>query len=300
MLHQSMPGKIWALIAPFRRYYARYIGGVVLRQAMLVAGGYSLVWILRTCTHHREIPAWAFIAALLIFDAGLLRLDLVLNTKFCERVSYPLFSFLRCRALAKMFEMPLEWHIRRDSGVLAGHVNNGVGKVAQTAEGLSRELAPGLIHMGLSLIPLVWLSPMTTPFVFLSLLVFLWQTRKENLARQPFRKSRYENYARDHGLFSECMEYIQPVVQFGQTRQILGRFETVQQEIIRDGVREIHLGNRFAWKRNMLLSLTKRACQGLWIWQYRNGALDMALVMYLNMLTEELLNSFWGYAALME
>src|SRR5581483_4976655 len=63
---------------------------------------------------------------------------------------------------------------------------------------------------------------------------------------------------------------------------------------------EIHLGNRFAWKRNMLLSLTKRACQGLWIWQYRNGALDMALVMYLNMLTEELLNSFWGYAALME
>jgi ABC-type multidrug transport system fused ATPase/permease subunit len=292
--------QLWGLLAPFRRDYARYIAGVVVRQALLVVGGYSLVWVLRTCTRHTEIPAWAFIAALLVFDAGLLRLDIVLNTSFCKRVSYPLFGFLRTRALAKMFEMPLEWHIQRDSGVMAGHVNNGVGKVVQTAEGLSRELAPALIRTGLSLIPLLWFSPLTTPFVLAALGIFLWHTRSENLARQPFRKARYENYARDHGLFSECMQYVQPVVQFGQTESILRSYEGVQQEIIREGVEEIQIGNRYAWKRNMLLSLTKRLCQGLWIWQFRSGALDIGLVMYLNMLTEELLNSFWGYAALIE
>src|SRR5579884_403558 len=291
---------IWELLAPFRRIYARYVAGVVVRQALLVVGGYSLVWILRTCTRHANIPSWAFIVGLLAFDAGLLRLDLGLNTMFSERVSYPLFGFLRTRALTKMFEMPLEWHVQRDSGVIAGHVNNGVGRVVQTAEGLSRELAPALIRTGLSLVPLLWFSPITAPFVLLALGVFLWQTRSENLARQPFRKARYENYARDHGLFSECMQYVQPVVQFGQTERILRSYERVQQDIIREGVEEIHVGNRYAWKRNLLLSVTRRLCQGLWIWQFRSGTLDIGLVMYLNMPTEELLNSFWGYAALIE
>ncbi len=291
---------VWKILAPFRRDYARYLVGVVVRQALLVAGGYSLVWILRAYTAHTAIPVWGFIAALLVFDAGLLRLDLGMNTLFAERVSYPLFGHLRSRALSKMFEMPLEWHIRKDSGVLAGHVNNGVGKVVQTAEGLSRELAPAMIRTGLSLIPLLWFSPLTTPFVLAALAVFLWQTRNENIARRPYRRSRYENYARDHGLFTECMQYIQPVVQFGQTGCVMEKYGAVQREIIDEGIAEVHLGNRYAWKRNMLLSVTKRLCQGLWLWQFSAGRLDIGLVMYLNMLTEELLNSFWSYAALIE
>jgi ABC-type multidrug transport system fused ATPase/permease subunit len=292
--------QFWHLLSPFRREYTRYIAGIVVRQGLLVAGGYSLVWVLRACTHYAQVPTWAFIAALFVFDTGLLRLDLLLNAVYAKRVSYPLFGLLRCRALSKMFEMPLEWHIQRDSGVLAGHVNNGVGKVVQTAEALSRELAPALIRTGLSLIPLLWLSPLTTPCVLAALGVFLWQTQKENLARRPFRRSRYENYARDHGLFSECMQYVQPVVQFGQTGRILGTYEDVQQEIIREGREETDIGTRYGWKRNLLLSLTKRLCQGLWIWQFRSGSLDIGLVMYLNMLTEDLLNSFWSYAALIE
>jgi ABC-type multidrug transport system fused ATPase/permease subunit len=241
-----------------------------------------------------------FIVALLLFDAGLLRLDLVLNTRYCKRIGYPLFGFLRSRALSKMFEMPLEWHIQRDAGVLAGHVNNGVGKVVQTAESVSRELVPAAIRTGLSLIPLLWFSRVTAPFLLAGLAIFLWQTRRENLARQPFRKSRYENYARDHGLFSECMEYVQPVVHFGQTTRILQAYDRVQDQIIREGTEETDTGNRYAWNRNLLLSLTKRLCQAIWIWQFKDGVFDMGLVMYLNMLTEDLLNSFWSYAALIE
>ena len=50
----------------------------------------------------------------------------------------------------------------------------------------------------------------------------------------------------------------------------------------------------------MVLSVTKRVSQGIWLWQYRRGVLDAPTVMYLNMLTEELLASFWGYAGLLE
>lgn len=297
---RNLARDLWRILVPFRREYARYLAGIAVRQGLLVFAGYSLVLVLRAASRYTSIPIWSFAAVLLLLDAGLLRLDLVLNTRYSTRVGYPLFGFLRCRALAKMFEMPLEWHIQRDSGIVAGHINNGVGKVVQTAEAVSRELVPALIRTALSLVPLLCFSPVTAPLILAGLAVFLWQTQKENVARQPLRKARYANYARDHGLFSECLEYVQPVVHFGQTARILQTYEQVQQQIVREGAAEVAIGNRYSWRRNLLLSATKRLCQALWLWRWRSGQLDIALVMYLNMLTEDLLNSFWSYASLIE
>ena len=39
--------------------------------------------------------------------------------------------------------MPMEWHQRQSSGELVGKVNNGVGKVVQTAEGSEPRAGPG-------------------------------------------------------------------------------------------------------------------------------------------------------------
>ncbi len=41
--------RFWALLQPFRGEYRKFIAGVVLRQALVVLGGYSLVWALRLC-----------------------------------------------------------------------------------------------------------------------------------------------------------------------------------------------------------------------------------------------------------
>lgn len=297
---QTMLAALWRLLKPFERDYVRYTLGVVLRQALLVAGGYSMVLALRLCSKHTGISEWAFVAAFLVYDAGLLSLDISLNTFFSSHLGYPLFGRLRTAALAKVFEMPLEWHHRHDSGELAGKVNLGVGKVVQTAEGISRELVPALLRTGLSLVPLLLVTPATVPAAASALVVFIWLSIVENRKRAPFRECRYENYTRDHGIFAECVQQIRPVVQFGQTRRMLGRYQEVQDTIIHHGIQETLVGNLYSWRRNMLLSLTKRACQGLWLWKFRSGALDGAMVMYLSMLLEELLNSFWGYAALLE
>ncbi len=58
------------LLRPFRREYVRYIAGVVLRQALVVLGGYSLVWALRLALRHSTLPEWIFVAAFVLFDAG--------------------------------------------------------------------------------------------------------------------------------------------------------------------------------------------------------------------------------------
>lgn len=295
-----MTRQYFAFLRPYRRDYYRYLAGVVLRQALVLAGGYSLVWALRVGIGHVSVPEWVFVAGFVLFDAAYLRLDLGLNYLFSARVSYPLFGRLRTEALEKVLGMPMEWHQRQSSGELVGKVNNGVGKVVQTSEGVSRELLPALIQTGFSLAPLLWVSPATTPPLLVALGLFLWLTLLENRRRRPFAKRRYHGYNRDFGLFSESVQSIQPVVQYGQEGQVLRRYQRVQQRIIEHGLEEARIGNRFGFRRNLIVSIARRACQGVWIWQYRHNTLDAAMILYLNMLTEQLLASFAGYASLLE
>ncbi len=292
--------RLWVLIGPYHKTLYRYAGGAVVRQAMVVGGGYLLVWVLRAAMGHTAVPAWMFVAALIAFDAGLLRLDLGLNWMFASRVSFPMFGFLRSKALANVMQMPQAWHQRQHSGELAGNVNNGVGRVVQTSEALGRELLPGIIRTVLSLVPLVWCSPYTSPLVTAAAVVFAWLTWRENIARRPFRRSRQDRYARDFGMFSECVEYVQPITAFGQTRRILRSYDELQDGIAAQGIEEMCIARRFSWQRSLSLSVAKRACLGIWLWQFRAGALDVAMVMYLGMLLEDLFNSFSGYASLLE
>ncbi len=288
------------LLAPFRRGSREYLAGMLLRQGLLVFGGYTLVWVLHASLVHVTIPAWIFVSGLLLYDTVLVRLDATLNQAFASRVSFPMFRFLRTRALAKFFSMPLEWHQRNHSGVLAGKVNNGVGRVVQTAEAVSRELGPAVLRTGLSLAPLIYFSPMILPFLVLAIVAFVWCTVIENRLREPFRKARHSNYARDFGMFSECLDSVHPVVLFGQAGAILNRYDTLQHEIEQQGVTETGIAARYGARRNLLLSAAKRCCQGVWLWQYRKGTLDAALVMYLSAVLEDLLNSLGGYAGLFE
>src|SRR5579871_3674945 len=288
------------LLRPFRRDYAAYLGGTVIRQGLLVFGGYSMVWAIRLCLNHRTIPEWWLIVALILFDAVYLGLDISLNALFSRRLAFPLFGRMRTAALQKVLEMPLQWHQEQTSGALVAKVNNGVGRVVQTAEALSRELCPSLIRTCMTLVPLLIFSGITAPVLLVALLIFGWLTVVENNRRTHFRKGRHEKYVRDSGLFSEYVQSIQPVVQFGQCSRILNDYGKLQQRIIDQGLAEIEVANQFSWRKNMVLSVAKRVCQGIWIWQLRKGWTDAAMVMYLNMLTEDLLGSFWSYAGLLE
>jgi ABC-type multidrug transport system fused ATPase/permease subunit len=89
-------------------------------------------------------------------------------------------------------------------------------------------------------------------------------------------------------------------VQYGQGERILREYGGLQEEIVQQGTAEVRLANSFALRKNLTVTVAKRVCQGIWIWQLRCGSLDVAMVMYLNMLTEDLLNSLGGYASLLE
>ncbi len=194
----------------------------------------------------------------------------------------------------------MEWHQRQSSGELVGKVNNGVGKVVQTAEGLSRELVPALIQTGFSLIPLLLVQRGDRRRHCCGARHFHVDHGAGEPAAEAVRQARYRNYNRDFGQFTEAVQAIQPVVQYGQEGQVLRKYRRVQQRIVAQGLAEARIGNRYGLRRTMVLSIAKRVCQGVWIWQYRHNALDAAMIMYLNMLTEQLLGSFGGYASLLE
>jgi ABC-type multidrug transport system fused ATPase/permease subunit len=196
--------------------------------------------------------------------------------------------------------MPMEWHHANNPVEFVSKLNNGAGKVVQTAETLGRELLPALIRTALSLVPLLWFSALTTPFVIVGLVAFLYQTARENKERQRYRASRHEQYARDSGLFTECVQNVQALVQFGQTDRILRTYDNLQRDIIDEATAEIHVSQRHASMRAILISAVRRISQGVWLWQFQRGSLDAAMVMYLNFLTDELIGSFSTYAGVLE
>ena len=143
-----------ALLRPIQGDYQKYLAGVAIRQLLLVSGGFSLVWLLRMAQPGSAHPLWALIGALLAFDIGVAALDRFLGVFFASRVSLPLFRNLRIASLEKVLAMPMEWHHANNPVEFVSKLNNGAGKVVQTAEILGRELLPALIRTALSLVPL--------------------------------------------------------------------------------------------------------------------------------------------------
>jgi ABC-type multidrug transport system fused ATPase/permease subunit len=168
------------IATPFRGVLALFLTGTVIRQALLVLGGYTMVWAFRLCVNDRGIDEWLLVLALILFDGAYIRFDQALNTMFASRISFPLFGRLRTAALEKVFEMPVEWHQEQTSGALVSKVNNGVGRVVQTGETMSRELCPSMIRTAFSLAPLLIFSVQTAPVLGAALLVFGWLTWREN------------------------------------------------------------------------------------------------------------------------
>src|SRR6478609_9255090 len=106
----------------------------------------------------------------------------------------------------------------------------------------------------------------------------MWITVLENRERKPYARARYRNYTKDSGQFTEAVQAIQAVAQYGQEGQVLRKYRRVQERIIEHGLAEARIGNRYGFKRSLVLSIAKRACQGVWIWQYRHNTLDAAMI----------------------
>jgi len=88
----------------------------------------------------------------------------------------------------------LSWHHQQRSGDLLTRVQHGVDKLDSMANDVSWEFAPTLVQFLLSLVPLLWFSPISAAILVFSLPLFLLLAVKKHQAQKGLRKIRHDKY----------------------------------------------------------------------------------------------------------
>jgi ABC-type bacteriocin/lantibiotic exporter with double-glycine peptidase domain len=288
------------LLRPFRAGFAWYIFFTLVRQSLVVGGGYGLVLLIRSYEHRPAQSAVLAVAALVAYKLLLDSVDQLMGWKFARHVTYPLFRQLSVSVFAKLLTLDQGWHQSGASGARRGEITNGLSKFAQTSESLAREVCPLLAGALLSLFLLrsyvglsFWLALLPGAAT-----VFFWLSYVENRRCMPHREARYKRYASDHSFSIECMEMHADVVRYNQESRVEGDYRRIHHDIERNGLAEAKIQSWFGLAKGMVIL----ALQGYLLWHWMGlltmHRLDGAMLVYLYMLSDQLCGSLWGYAGM--
>ena len=288
------------LLAPFRWGFAAYILFTLVRQGLVVGGGYGLVLLIRSYEHN---PAESIMLALLVllgYKLVLDSLDQVMGWGFAKHVSYPMFSQLSVNVFSKLLSLDQQWHQSGSSGARRGEITNGLSKFAQTSESLAREVCPLLATALLSLFLLrsyvsAWFWVAILP---VAAILFFWLSYEENRRCIQYREERYERYASDYSLSIECMEMHADVVRYNQQDRMEQNYRRIHDDIQWNGLAEVKIQSWFGLGKGAVIIAMQAYLLCNWIKLLNAHRLDGAMLVYLYMLSEQLCGSLWGYAGM--
>ena len=288
------------LLSPFRWGFTAYILLTLLRQGLVVGGGYGLVLLIRTYEHN---PAKSILIALLVllgYKLVLDSLDQLMGWGFARHVTYPMFRRLSVNVFAKLLSLDQAWHQSGSSGARRGEITNGLSKFAQTSESLAREVCPLLAT---ALLSLFLLRPYVAIWFWIAILpaaalLFFWLSYEENRRCIHYRETRYKRYASDYSLSIECMEMHADVVRYNQQERMEQEYHRIHQEIEDYGLSEVKIQSWFGMGKGLVILALQAYLLCNWINLLSAHRLDGAMLVYLYMLSEQLCGSLWGYAGM--
>lgn len=288
------------LLSPFRQGFAWYILFTLLRQGLVVGGGYGLVLLIRTYEHKPAQSVLIALGVLLAYKLLLDTMDQVMGFNFARSVSYPLFRQLSVSVFSRMLALDQKWHQTGSSGARRGEITNGVSKFTQTSESLAREVCPLIATAILSLLLLrSWVSwPFWLAILPSCALVFFWLAWEENRRCVKYREARYKRYASDYSLSIECMEMRADVVRYNQEKRVEEDYSRIHDEIERNGLAEATIQSWYGLAKNLVILVLQAYLLCHWIGMLSAHKLDGAMLVYLYMLSDQLCGSLWGYAGL--
>jgi len=292
--------KLWRLLKPFHKVFGGYLGLIVVYEALQIVEGYVISGAIRLFGEKTELLVWAgLVVGLLVYDELFMRLDNAVDWHIIVRHEYPIYRFLKTKAISKFLEMEMAWHQKRNSGALVGKVNRGVSKVVEILEALSWEFIPTLIQAILTIIPLLIFSPWVVGVAAVALFVFMWVSIVDYRRRKPLKKRRHDHYEEEWARSTELVQSVETARMFGQEERFLHEYRSLHNAIVTDGSTEAKIGIYFSnrW-RLRVLSVARRSILAIWVWQLYQGTLDIAGLVYVSILTEKLFHSFWRFARL--
>lgn len=297
-----MVKNLWEIAKPVKKAVMIYVGILVIYEALQILESYVISGSIRLYQHNLSQLAWmAFFSGLILYDEIFMRLDNNLDWHIISRIIYPLIRSVKVRSVAKFMQLDMAWHQEHNSGTLIGKVNHGADKIEDIINNFCWDFFPTFVQTLLSVIPLLFFSAMTILIAFPALGLFLWLSYKADKFRHPLREKRHDLYEEDWHMSTESVRSVETAMMFNQRDRLLESYDGIHQNIRETGLMEANRGIFFynRW-RIRVLSWGRRAALGLWIWQLKNGSLDIVGLIYVSVLTEKLFHSFWRFARLIE
>jgi len=288
------------LLSPFRWGFAWYIAFTLLRQGLVIGGGYGLVLLIRTYEHNPAQSVLIALGVLLAYKLLLDTMDQAMGWNFAKSVSYPLFRQLSVSVFSRMLSLDQKWHQTGSSGGRRGEITNGVSKFAQTSESLAREVCPLIATAILSLFLLRhWVGLSFWVMILPSAaLVFFWLAIEETRLCAQHREARYKRYASDYSLSIECMEMRADVVRYNQEQRVEDEYHRIHADIQRHGLAEAKIQSWYGLAKNLVILVLQAYLLCHWMSMLSAHKVDGAMLVYLYMLSDQLCGSLWGYAGL--
>lgn len=292
--------KIWKLLAPYHRDF--YI--LILLAFIYETGGilisYTVPLLVRLLSLDIQLVTWFLVViAQLSWNEGYMRLDNQFDWRVIAKLWHPIYRSLKLDAVAKFLRMPLIWHQRHNSGTMIGQVSDGVGKTLGIVSMIAWEFMPTLVQTFLSLIPMLYFSPLVAVLSVLSFALFAWITIIGEQAKRELRKKRQDVTEKEWNHSISSVQAIETVLTFGlqdYMMQILGQIHDLIIELARKEHRKgVFIYNR---RRIRLLTTMRLVIYGLWVVQWYHGTIDVPSLIFLSVLMERLFSSFWRFARL--
>ena len=294
--------RLWKLLVPFRKTFLLFALLIVVYEGVQIVEGSVLSVIIELNGNKTPLRLWAlFFVFLLFYDELFMRLDNAIDWHIVTRQGYPIFRFLHTKAFAKFMELDLAWHQKKNSGALVGKVNRGVDNTEELISGVSWEFFPTAIQVLLSLGPLFYFSWPIAVVAILIFPLFMHLSIKSKVERTVYRQKRHDLYEEAWHKSVEGVQCVETVKIFGQASRISSEYESIHDEITDLGSQEARIGIfKYNRLRIRLLSFSRRVILVILVWQLTNGAISVAGLVYVTMLTEKLFHSFWRFARLFD
>lgn len=291
--------KLWRLLAPFHKKFYKLILIMIVYETCQVFFSYLVSSVVRLYEMNVQLTVWFFSFVLLVVAQELfMRLDNGLDWHII-RQSHAVYKYLKLKAIDQFLKLDRSWHQKHNSGILVGQVSDGVWKALAMVDNVSWEFLPTLIQTVISTIPLLYFSFPTAVLCYISLIAFVLLTWRGEVYKRSLRKARHDQYDSEWQIGIEAIQAHETVVMFGQQRRILSDLDGVHDKVIDIAFKE-HLAGVFFFNRwrIRMLNLTRAAIFFFWVSQLYAGSLDIASLIFVSVLSEKLLNSFWRFARL--
>ena len=293
------------LLLPVARALWWYTGLIVLRELVRLGGAYSMSATFRFLDFSRDRPgAWyqvLFLGALALYFELELRVNSAALWHSTTRISTPLYKHMRMGAVRKFLALPLHWHQRHNSAVLAGEVNNGIERVQELVNSASWELTPLVAATLLSVIPLVWFSPLSLAVLLVCGAFSVFLNYRIFRLTEPYRVARCDWQSQDWKLGSEYIRGLPAMLMANRTAHAIGEFERVQDQLASNVVEEYRyeVFRHGRW-RDRIVGWTHVALIAVWLHQLRAQTLGLVDCVYVWRISEDLLSYLETYSSLFE